>query len=79
MGTIPRLKPSWPNETVYDIVPSGPVDHILTCCVGGSTYLKEWPRPGYAYGDRQSTDSTLWADHDREVVQVLLSFAFCQL
>jgi len=53
------------------------MDHVLTCCVGGNTYLKEWPIALHAFRDRQQADLLAWEDHDREVVRVLLSFAHC--
>jgi hypothetical protein len=67
----------WPPETVYHIEMSGDIDHILTCCIGGNTYLKEWPTTLHAFKDAQPPDLAAWEDHDREVVRVLLSFAYC--
>jgi hypothetical protein len=67
---------AWPEETAYHIEKSGDTDHVLTCCIGGSTYLKAWPASTHAFGDPQPADLA-WEDHDREVVRALLSIAHC--
>jgi hypothetical protein len=76
MGGVPVLKVPWPDETIYEIETSGDAGHVLTCCVGGNIYLKEWPRSLHAYESRQKPDPA-WQDHDREVMRVLLSFTEC--
>lgn len=68
---------AWPEETIYHIEMSGEIDHVLTCCIGGNTYLKPWSPHVHAFGDAQPADPLDWEDHDREVVRVLLSFAHC--
>ena len=68
----------WPDGTIYRIEMSGDSDSSLTCCVGGSTYLKAWPTAARASEDDQPADSSAWADHDRGIVRVLLSFAHCR-
>ena len=72
---------AWPEDVVYEIEMAGDVDRVLTCCVGGNTYLKEWPSSIHAFGDQQPAGLFLfnWEDHDREVVRVLLSFAHCRM
>jgi hypothetical protein len=67
----------WPEQTIYHIEMSGDIDHILTCCVGGNTYLKTWSPTVHAFEDLQPADPFAWEDHDREVVRVLLSIAHC--
>jgi hypothetical protein len=69
---------AWPEETVYHIEMSGGIDHILTCCVGGNTYLKAWSTTLHAFKDAQPADLSAWEDQDREVVRVLLSFSYCR-
>jgi hypothetical protein len=70
---------AWPEETVYHIEMSGDIDHVLTNGIGRNTYWKAWPTSVHAFADAQPADPLLWEDHDREVVRVLLSVAYCGL
>ena len=69
---------AWPEPTIYHIEKSGDIDHVLTCCIGRQTYLKEWSPAVHAFDDRQPADPVDWEDHDREVVRILLSIAHCR-
>jgi hypothetical protein len=78
-GIIGSIGPgvAWPEETVYHIEMSGDIDHILTSGVGRNTYLKAWSTTVHAFEDAQPADPLAWEDHDRDVVRVLLSMAYC--
>lgn len=67
----------WPEATVYHIEMKGDIDHALTCCIGGTTYLEAWSPRAHAFPDVQVADPVDWEDHDRDVVRALLSFAYC--
>jgi hypothetical protein len=68
---------TWPETTIYHIEMSGDLDHVLTCCIGGKTYLEAWSPSVHAFQDTQPADPLTWEDHDREVVRILLSIAHC--
>jgi hypothetical protein len=68
---------TWPEATIYHIELSGDIDHVLTCCIGRTTYLKEWSPSVHVFPDAQPADPLAWEDHDREVGRVLLSIAHC--
>ena len=68
---------TWPEETVYHIEMWGDTDEVLTCCIGGNTYLKAWSTSVRGFGDPEPVKPRAWEDHDRDVVRALLSIAHC--
>ena len=67
----------WPPETIYHIEMSGDIDDLLTSGIWRSTYLRRWSPTVHAFPDAQPADPLAWEDHDREVVRILVSIAYC--